>query len=125
MIVPVLKYLDLEPIENNEDFSIAGCAYIGTNDEKEVNVFHFKVISHNRLSAVLDENDCFDARATFIVQAFDHTVFKNIMTGILEECLRSTWDEVVKAIERFFERNQENKQMMPFDEVIPNVENTI
>lgn len=119
MIVPVLKRILLrgEP-EDKDDFVLAASADIGTNGSEGVDYFYFRIMTPKRLLTILDEDKILDGRATFIVKEFDLDIVEKEMNKILEDCIRPTWDEVAKAINRYLNWEYDNIQYETFDEAM-------
>ncbi|MED1918535.1 Imm8 family immunity protein, partial [Bacillus thuringiensis] len=74
---------------------------IGTKDEEGVEYFYFRIISSKRLLSMLKEDSIIDCRATFIVNEFNIELIEREINKILKDCIRSTWEEVAQAINRY------------------------
>lgn len=119
MIVPVLKRILLrgEP-ENKDDFVLAASADIGTKDSQGVDYFYFRIMTHKKLLTILEEDKILDGRATFIVKEFDLAIVEEEIIKILEDCIRPTWDEVAKAINRYMDWEYDNIQYETVDDAM-------
>ncbi|MNW50459.1 hypothetical protein D3C74_279120 [compost metagenome] len=124
MIVPVLKRILLrgEP-ENKDDFVLAASADIGTNGSQGVDYFYFRIMTPKRLLTILDKDKILDGRATFIVKEFDLAIVEKEINKILEDCIRPTWDEVAKAINRHLNWEYDNIQYETIDEAMARLDN--
>nr|WP_235442561.1 Imm8 family immunity protein [Bacillus sp. FJAT-27238] len=74
---------------------------LGAKDEEGVEYFYFRIISSKRLLSMLKEDSIIDCRATFIVNEFTIELIEREINKILEDCVRSTWEEVAQAINRY------------------------
>lgn len=119
MIVPVLKRILLlgEP-EKNDDFVLPASADIGSDTSEGVDYFYFRIMTPKRLLAILEEDKVLDGRATFIVNEFDLVLVEKEINKILEDCIRPTWDEVAKAINRHLNWEYDNIQYETLDEAM-------
>lgn len=119
MVIPVLKSIDF--IGNTDDLNkskIRGTAYIAEENDTGADCFHFQVISLEYLTKLLSENDVFDGRATFIVGKFDETLLEIEIKKILQDCIRPTWDEAAKAVNRHLKWEYDNIKYMTSKEVL-------
>lgn len=119
MIVPVLKRILFrgEP-EIADDFVLPANVDIGTADSDGVEYFYFRVMTPKRLLAILEEDKILDGRATFIINEFDPTLVEKEINKILEDCIRPTWDEVAKAINRHLNWEYDNIKYETLDEAM-------
>lgn len=119
MIVPVLKRILVrgEP-DNKDDFVLAASADIGTNDSPGVDYFYFRIMTTKRLQCMIDEDLIIDGRATFIVKEFDLSIVEKEINKILNDCIRPTWDDVTKAINRHLSWEYDNIHYETFDEAM-------
>ena len=126
MIQPVLKnvVLDWEP-DAIDDFVIPAEADIGIEGEKGIEFFDFTIITPKRLKKILEENRVIDGRAIFIVNEptmeANLELVKRKINEILQDCVRETWDEVAKAINRHLQweyDNCDNIQYTPLEEAL-------
>ncbi|MGE6228445.1 Imm8 family immunity protein [Paenibacillus chitinolyticus] len=119
MIVPVLKRILFrgEP-EIADDFVLAANADIGTADSDGVEYFYFRVMTPKRLLTILEEDTILDGRATFIINEFDSTLVEKEINTILKDCIRPTWDEVAKAINRHLNWEYDTVQYETLEEAI-------
>ncbi|MFC5452547.1 Imm8 family immunity protein [Paenibacillus aestuarii] len=101
MIVPVLKRILLrgEP-EKYDDFVLPASADIGSDNVEGVDYFYFRIMTPKKLLSILEQDKVVDGRATFIVNEFDLSLVEIEINKILQDCIRPTWDEVAKAINR-------------------------
>ncbi|EJW16690.1 immunity 8 family protein [Paenibacillus alvei] len=119
MVVPVLKRILVRgEAEQKDDFVLPASADIGTADSEGVEYFYFRVMTPKRLLAILDEDKIIDGRATFIVNEFDLTLVEKEINKILEDCIRPTWDEVAKAINRYLDWEYDNIQYETLEEAM-------
>ncbi|WP_379157936.1 Imm8 family immunity protein [Paenibacillus sp. sgz5001063] len=119
MVIPVLKGIDL--IGSTDDLNeskIRGTAYIAEENDIGTDCFHFQVISLEYLTKLISENDVFDGRATFIVEKFDETLLEIEIKKILQDCIRPTWDEAAKAVNRHLKWEYDNIKYMTSKEVL-------
>ncbi|KJD42568.1 Imm8 family immunity protein [Paenibacillus terrae] len=123
MIIPVLKGIDFvgDPKEQM-NFNVRATAYISEENDKGADCFHFQVISPEYLAEFLSENNVFDGRATFIVSKFDLASLELEVNKILKDCIRPTWDEVGKAINRHLRWEYDNIEYMSSEELQTRVE---
>ncbi|UHA75753.1 hypothetical protein KIK04_00700 [Paenibacillus sp. 481] len=119
MIVPVLKRILLrgEP-EITDDFVLPASADIGTAESEGVEYFYFRIMTPKRLLSILEEDKILDGRATFLVNELDLTLVEKEINLILEDCVRPTWDEVAKAINRHLNWEYDNIQYETLDEAM-------
>jgi len=119
MIIPVLKRILFrgEP-EIADDFVLPASADIGTADSDGVEYFYFRIMTPKRLLAILEEDKILNGRATFIVNEFNSTLVEMEINKILEDCIRPTWDEVAKAINRHLNWEYDNIQYETIDEAM-------
>ncbi|MFD1887616.1 Imm8 family immunity protein [Paenibacillus wenxiniae] len=123
MIIPVLKGIDF--IGNTDDLDnskIRVTAYIAEENDVGADCFHFQVISSKHLAKFLNENNIFDGRATFIVNKFDITQLELAINNILKDCIRPTWDEVAKAINRHLKWEYDNIKYMTSEEILTTID---
>ncbi|MED4749795.1 Imm8 family immunity protein [Brevibacillus choshinensis] len=59
-----------------------------------------------------------DGRATFIVNELDVSLVEMEINKILQDCIRPTWDEVAKAINRHLNGEYDNIQYETYDEAM-------
>jgi len=119
MVIPVLKGIDF--IGSTADLNnskIRGTAYIAEEGDMGADCFHFQVISFEYLARLLSENNIFDGRATFIVEKFDVNLLEVEINNILKDCIRPTWDEVAKAVNRHLKWEYDNIKYMTSKEVL-------
>ncbi|ASA19815.1 Imm8 family immunity protein [Paenibacillus donghaensis] len=118
MIIPKLKGIDFvgNP-EKQTNFNVRATAYISEENDKGADCFHFQVISLEFLARFLSENNVFDGRATFNVSEFDLDLLELEINKILKDCIRPTWDEVAKAINRYLRWEYDNIQYFSSEEV--------
>ncbi|MFK4305315.1 hypothetical protein ABH892_005500 [Paenibacillus sp. RC254] len=118
MIIPVLKGIDfVRNPEEQTNFNVRATAYTSEVNDKGADCFHFQVVSPEYLAKFLSENNIFDGRATFIVSKFDLALLELEVNKILKDCIRPTWDEVGKAINRHLRWEYDNIQYMSSEEV--------
>ncbi|MNI81099.1 hypothetical protein D3C73_1376810 [compost metagenome] len=103
--------------EEQTNFNVRATAYISEENDKGADCFHFQVISPGYLTKFLSENDLFNGRATFIVNKFDLALLELEVNKILKDCIRPTWDEVGKAINRHLRWEYDNIQYLSSKEV--------
>ncbi|MEF3311882.1 Imm8 family immunity protein [Paenibacillus sp. GYB004] len=123
MVIPVLKGIDY--IGNTDDLDnskIRVTAYISEENDIGADCFHFQVISSEYLAKFLSENNTFDGRATFIVNKFDITQLEIEINKILKDCIRPTWDEVAKAINRHLKWEYDNIKYMTSEEILTKID---
>lgn len=115
----VLKGLDFmgNPIQSN-DFVIGATAYIGLRDSEGSDLFYFRLITPRRLLTILDEKEILDGRATLIVNEFNQSLVEKEINKILDDCVRSSWNEVAKAINRHLNWEYDNTQYETLDEAM-------
>ncbi|OMF51148.1 Imm8 family immunity protein [Paenibacillus peoriae] len=119
MIRPVLKSIDcIGNPDTSNDFVIGATAYIGEENSEGVDYFHFRIMTPTRLLAILEEDKFLDGRATFIVNEFDLSLVEKEINKILEDCIRRTWDDVAKAINRHLKWEYDNIQYETLDEAM-------
>lgn len=118
MIIPKLKGIDfIGNPKKQTDFNVRATAYISEENDKGADCFHFQVISSEYLARFLSENNVFNERATFIVSKFDLVLLELEINKILKDCIRPTWDEVGKAINRHLRWEFDNIQNFTNEEV--------
>jgi hypothetical protein len=121
MLEPVLKNIVLrgEP-ENISDFVIGANADIGIDGHDGVEYFYFRMITPKRIIKFLNEDKIVDGRATFIVNELDMEsnikLVESYINKILEDCVRESWIEVAKAINRYLEWEYDNIQYETLEE---------
>jgi len=123
MVIPVLKGIDF--IGNTDDLDnskIRVTAYIAEENDTGADCFHFQVISSEYLANFLSENNIFDGRATFIVNKFDITQLELEINNILKDCIRPTWVEVAKAINRHLKWEYDNIKYMTSEEILTKID---
>ncbi|MBG9736687.1 Imm8 family immunity protein [Paenibacillus alvei] len=119
MITPVLKRIlvSSEPQSEN-DFVVPAIADIGSKDFEGVDYFYFRIMTPKRLVTILEEDKILDGRGTFIVNEFDLAVVEKEINKILADCIRPTWDEVAKAINRHLNWEYDNIQYETLEEAM-------
>ncbi|MNY72086.1 hypothetical protein D3C86_2105680 [compost metagenome] len=75
-----------------------------------------------RLQTILEEDKVLDGRATFIINKFDLTLVEEEINKILEDCIRPTWDEVAKAINRHLNWEYDNVHYETHEEAMRRLE---
>ncbi|GMX64000.1 hypothetical protein Elgi_04520 [Paenibacillus elgii] len=122
MVIPVLKGIDIvRKPEDLTNFNVRATAYISEENDKGADCFHFQVISSGYLAKLLSENNILDGRATFIVNEFDVTLLEIEINKILKDCVRSTWDEVAKAINRHLQWEYDSIKYMTSKEILTKI----
>ncbi|TXK75444.1 Imm8 family immunity protein [Paenibacillus sp. N3.4] len=123
MIVPILKRVLLrgEP-EQEDDFALPASADIGSSNSDGVDYFYFRIMTPKRLLTILEEDKVLDGRATFIINKFDLTLVEEEINKILEDCIRPTWDEVAKAINRHLNWEYDNVHYETLEEAMRRLE---
>ncbi|MGG4197426.1 Imm8 family immunity protein [Paenibacillus jamilae] len=119
MIVPVLKTMHIfhEP-EVEDDFCISVVADIGMKDSDGADQFYFSVISPKALNKELEAERIMSGRGYLIAREFDIELVRTHITNILDDCIRPTWDEVAKAINRHLNWEYDNIQYETLDEAM-------
>lgn len=116
---PVLKGLDfMGNPTHSDDFVIGATAYIGFEDSEGSDLFYFRVMTPKRLLVILKEEKILDGRATLIIDEFYESLVEKEINKILEDCVRSSWDEVAKAINRHLNWEYDNIQYETRDEAM-------
>ena len=116
---PVLKGLDFMGNPNrSDDFVIGATAYIGFEESKGSDLFYFRVMTPKRLLVILKEEKILDGRATLIINEFNESLVEKEINKILEDCVRSSWDEVAKAINRHLNWEYDNIRYETLDEAM-------
>lgn len=111
MIVPVLKLMLVhgEP-EQKDDFLFAVSVDIGVEGEVGVEYFYCRIMTPKRMLKLLEEDHLVYGRATFIVETFDLTLVESEINQMLKNCIRPTWDEATKAINRYLDWEYDDSQ---------------
>ncbi|MNN00154.1 hypothetical protein D3C81_1127380 [compost metagenome] len=118
MKIPVLKGIDfVGKTEDLTKLNVRATAYISEEDDQGADCFHFQVISPGYLKEILSKTNIFDGRGTFIVTKFDEALLELEINRILEDCIRPTWDEVGKAINRHLRWEYDNIQYLSSKEI--------
>lgn len=116
---PVLKGLDFMGNPTySDDFVIGATAYIGFEDSEGSDLFYFRVMTPKKLLFILKEEKILDGRATLIINEFNESLVEKEINKILEDCVRSSWDEVAKAINRHLNWEYDNIRYEPLDEAM-------
>lgn len=119
MVIPQLKKIlvNNEP-QSEDDFVIPAIADIGPKDVDGVDYFYFRIMTPKRVLSILEEDKILDGRATFIINEFDMSLIELEINKILEDCIRPTWDEVAKAINRHLNWEYDNIQYETLEEAM-------
>ncbi|MCY9591345.1 hypothetical protein PC41400_08975 [Paenibacillus chitinolyticus] len=119
MVVPVLKatHTFFEP-ETEDDFCIAVVADIGVLNSDGADQFYFSVISPKAIIKELEDVKVLNGRGYLIVQKFNLDIVRKEINKILEDCIRPTWDEVAKAINRHLNWEYDNIQYETLEEAM-------
>ncbi|MCY9591355.1 hypothetical protein PC41400_09025 [Paenibacillus chitinolyticus] len=119
MVIPQLKriLISSEP-QSDDDFVVPAIADIGPRDVDGVDYFYFRIMTPKRMLSILNEDKIMDGRATFIVKEFNLALVEKEINKILEDCIRSTWDEVAKAINRYLNWEYDNIQYETLEEAM-------
>ena len=103
-----------------DDFVRTAQAEIGVEGEKGADIFYFRIMTPNRLLKMLEEERIIDGRGTFIVNEPDVKSILEIVrleiNKILQDCVRETWDEVAKAINRYLQWEYDNVHYETWEE---------
>lgn len=119
MVIPVLKAIDIIEIKDGLKGSrLRGTAYIAEEDDIGSDCFHFQVLTPEYLLKSLNENKVINGRATFIIQNYSEELLESEIIKILQDCIRPTWDEVAKAINRHLNWEYDNIQFFTEKEII-------
>ncbi|GAV15274.1 Imm8 family immunity protein [Paenibacillus sp. NAIST15-1] len=111
MVVPVLKGIDFIEIKDGlKGSKLRGTAYIAEEDDVGSDCFHFQVLTPEYVIKSLNENKMLNCRATFIVQNFELELLETEIKEILKDCIRPTWEEAAKAINRHLNWEYDNIQ---------------
>ncbi|MFF2889044.1 Imm8 family immunity protein [Paenibacillus sp. NPDC057967] len=119
MVIPQLKRILVsnEP-QSEDDFLIPAIADIGPTDAEGVDYFYFRIMTPKRVLSILEEDKILDGRAIFIINNFDISLVEAEINKILEDCIRPTWDEVAKAINRHLNWEYDNIQYETLEEAM-------
>lgn len=111
MIVPVLKLILVhgEP-EHEDDFVLAVSVDIGVEGEVGVEYFYCRIMTPKKMLKLLEEDHVVYGRATFIIDKFDLSLVEAEINQMLKNCIRPTWDEVTKAINRYLDWEYDDSQ---------------
>ncbi|MFB7817172.1 Imm8 family immunity protein [Paenibacillus chitinolyticus] len=119
MVIPLLKRILIsnEP-QSDDDFVVPAIADIGPKDVDGVDYFYFRIMTPKKMLSILNEDKIMDGRATFIVNEFNLDLVEKEINKILEDCIRPTWDEVAKAINRYLNWEYDNIQYETLEEAM-------
>jgi preprotein translocase subunit Sss1 len=126
LVIPVLKDIDIIEIKDGLKGSrLRGTAYIAEEDDIGSDCFHFQVLTPEYVLNSLNENKIINGRATFIIQNYSKELLETEIKKILHDCIRPTWDEVAKAINRHLNWEYDNIQFFTEKEIISKLDENI
>ncbi|MFS0837434.1 Imm8 family immunity protein [Paenibacillus sp. 1P03SA] len=104
--------------QSDDDFVVPAIADIGPSDVDGVDYFYFRIMTPKRMLSILNEDKIMDGRAIFIVKDFNLSLVEKEIKTILKDCIRPTWDEVAKAINRHLDWEYDNIQYETLEEAM-------
>lgn len=123
MVVPVLKGIDIIEIKDGlKGSKLRGTAYIAEEDDVGSDCFHFQVLTPEYVIKSLNENKMLNCRATFIVQNFELELLETEIKEILKDCIRPTWEEAAKAINRHLNWEYDNIQFYTEKDILSKID---
>ncbi|MEC0333152.1 Imm8 family immunity protein [Paenibacillus macerans] len=123
MVIPVLKGIDIIEIQDGlKGSKYRGTAYIAEEDDIGSDCFHFMVLTSENVMESLSENKILNGRATFIIQDFELDLLETEIKEILKDCIRPTWEEAAKAINRHLKWEYDNIQFFTEKEILSKVD---
>ncbi len=126
MIIPVLKGIDIIEIKDDLKGSrLRGTAYISEEDDIGSDCFYFQVLTPKYMLKSLNENKVINGRSTFIIQNYSEELLELEIKKILQDCIRPTWDEVAKAINRHLNWEYDNIQFFTEKEITSKLDKNI
>jgi preprotein translocase subunit Sss1 len=115
----VLKGIDFIEIKDGLNGSkLRGTAYIAEEDDIGSDCFHFQVLTPEYVMNNLNDNKIVNGRATFIIQNFSEVLLETEIKKILQDCIRPTWEEAAKAINRHLNWEYDNVQFFTETEIL-------
>ncbi|WP_280648902.1 Imm8 family immunity protein [Brevibacillus sp. 1238] len=87
-----------------------------SKDSEGSDLFYFRVMTPKRLLVILKEEKTLDGRAILIINEFNESLVEKEINKILEDCVRPSWVEVAKAINRHLNWEYDNIQYKTLDE---------
>ncbi|MGW9125341.1 Imm8 family immunity protein [Paenibacillus chitinolyticus] len=119
MVIPVLKGIDIIEIQDDlKGSKFRGTAYIAEEDDVGSDCFYFEVLTPEYVRESFIENKILNGRATFIVQNFESDLVETEIRKILKDCIRPTWEEAVRAINRHLNWEYDNIQYFTEKEIV-------
>jgi len=123
LVVPVLKGIDIIEIKDGlKGSKLRGTAYIAEEDDVGSDCFHFQVLTPEYVIKSLNENKMLNCRATFIVQNFELELLETEIKEILKDCIRPTWEEAAKAINRHLNWEYDNIQFYTEKDILSKID---
>jgi hypothetical protein len=123
LITPFLK--DIEIIENplyHGNFGYKATAYIAEENDQGADCFHFRILTIKDLEGVLRINNVFNGRATIIVNEYDVSAVEKEIKNILKDCIKPTWEECAREINKYLNWEYDNIQYETLDEAIKRIQ---
>lgn len=119
LVIPVLKGIDIIEIQDGlKGPKLRGTAYIAEEDDIGSDCFHFMVLTPEYVMRSLNEDKILNGRATFIIQNLDLDLLEKEIKVILKDCVRPTWEEAAKAINRHLNWEYDNMQFFTEKEIL-------
>jgi hypothetical protein len=119
LIVPVLKDIEiLDTLTYQNGLGYMATAYISVENDLGADCFHFRVMTLNDLTQIIKVKRIFYGRATIFVDELNLDLVRKEIELILKDCIRTTWEEVARAINRNLSWEFDNVQYETLDETL-------
>ncbi|MGG0888123.1 Imm8 family immunity protein [Brevibacillus parabrevis] len=112
MVIPIIKYpIDVTgEVDVSDDFWVSLCVAVGPEDSDGADFFYFYATSPKNLLRTSDTREVISGRGLLIVREFDLEAIEEKINDILKDCVRSTWDEVAIALNRYARWEYDEKE---------------